>query len=1474
MSLRNTLVTLVSAGYTDGWHDITAVSPVKVLSGANEGHTGIEVTGMVSASTKLSAAEFALGGTNITSTAAELNKLDGYTGSVTELNYLDTLHATGVTSTEFDYLDGVSSNLQTQLDAKHATIDSSNRLNANLIHDGTISNTEFGYLNGVDQNLQTQLAAASANLSPLAGSTSIETLGTISTGTWNGTAIGTQYGGTGQNFSSSSGLLKFASGTASIITLPSGDVVGTTATQTLTNKTITAATIATSLDMNGNELILDADADTSITADTDDTIHIKIGGSDRISLSAGLIDLQNAGEASAIKFYCESSNAHFAALRAPAHSDFSGNITLTLPSDTGTLVGTGDSGTVSNTMLAGSIANAKLSNSTVSYGGVSLALGASDATPAFDLQDATGYPTSSLVGTITNDQLAGSIANGKLANSAVTVTAGDGLKTGGSVSLGSSVTLDISVNDFAGDGLRDAGSENLAVDVSDFAGTGLEDDGSENLRLASQGTGIAGGAGSTLSVAAAQTSITSIYNSSLAIGYGSSDANINFGTDNQITFDIDGTGQVVLKNGMFHPVTDSDVDLGKSDKYFKTAFVDTLSAARVGIAGKTTINGVCYTWPSSDGSDGQVLHTDGSGTLSWADDDSGGGGGGGSGTVNTGVDGKLAYYDGAGTSVNDASGLFYDDGNDRLGIGTTSPQEHLHILGGATQRFEIENTTSGSSLIKLTNSDGSFAWGTNSGRFYAYDYTATAERFTIASDGKVGIGQNAPKTLLTVEGAITLKEQAAADSDTAAYGQLWVKTATPNELYFTTDAGDDIQLTSGTSAAGGGGSGDITSVVAGTLLDGGATSGDATLNVDLTEAGEAAIANGDYILFLDGGATGTHAKEAIHDVATLFAGTGMTATNSVINLDAAQTGITSLLATDIKIGEDDETKIDFETADTINFYAGNEKQLILTDGALTPGTNAIVDLGTDALEFKDAYFDGTVEADAITIGGTNIVTGGVVSSLAATVISGLTEVTSTDSDYLMVWDATDSALKKVDAGEFRGGGGGGGGSGSVTTVKANGSQVGGADIVTLDFSSDFTVTETPDTEINVSINNGPISYYDTKTIKAHHSTDDHYAKVGLLCHFEGTNNDTDTTDDSRYAHRFDFRGDAKISSTQAKFGNTSLFCGGTNTDRVDVTSVDTDYEGQAGAGLDLGPDDFTLEFWLYWVNKDGYQTIFDAGYSSGTTPAGAWMIQSANNNGRLTWRRTGGQQMIEGSDPATEQWIHYAFVRSGTSLKCYRDGIMTSSCTDNYEYTTLDDLTIGCRGSGATEDQYFFSGYMDELRITPGVVRYSGTDTSSANFTVPTEAFSGESYETTTVVTGITGTLSPTDETVVHGVSAGAKGFLSNVKPHTALTGNGVVTYDITGPMLNTIVLKANQTNSYLGTEDLSDYVGKTVTFRLSANGADRTLAWHSSWNFVGEKPASIARDKIGLLSITTFGPLCGANGVDTDVVCAYAVED
>jgi hypothetical protein len=111
-----------------------------------------------------------------------------------------------------------------------------------------------------------------------------------------------------------------------------------------------------------------------------------------------------------------------------AVTDPTADRTITIPNVSGTIVTTGDTGSVTNTMLAGSIAatklagsigNSKLSNSTVSYGGVQLSLGGTDATPAFDLSDATNYPTTSLSGTITNAQLAGSIANDKLANSSI-----------------------------------------------------------------------------------------------------------------------------------------------------------------------------------------------------------------------------------------------------------------------------------------------------------------------------------------------------------------------------------------------------------------------------------------------------------------------------------------------------------------------------------------------------------------------------------------------------------------------------------------------------------------------------------------------------------------------------------------------------------------------------------------------------------------------------------------------------------------------------------------------------------------------------------------------------------------------------------------------------------------------------------------------------------------------------------------------
>jgi hypothetical protein len=81
----------------------------------------IDITPKGSGEVNIAAGNLNYAGTAITSTGAEINKLDGYNGSVTELNYLKSLYDTGVTNTEFDYLDGVSSNIQTQLTAKAST---------------------------------------------------------------------------------------------------------------------------------------------------------------------------------------------------------------------------------------------------------------------------------------------------------------------------------------------------------------------------------------------------------------------------------------------------------------------------------------------------------------------------------------------------------------------------------------------------------------------------------------------------------------------------------------------------------------------------------------------------------------------------------------------------------------------------------------------------------------------------------------------------------------------------------------------------------------------------------------------------------------------------------------------------------------------------------------------------------------------------------------------------------------------------------------------------------------------------------------------------------------------------------------------------------------------------------------------------------------------------------------------------------
>jgi hypothetical protein len=168
---------------------------------------------------------------------------------------------------------------------------------------------------------------------------------------------------------------------------------------------------------------------------------------------------------------------------------------------------------------------------------------------------------------------------------------------------------------------------------------------------------------------------------------------------------------------------------------------------------------------------------------------------------------------------------------------------------------------------------------------------------------------------------------------------------------------------------------------------------DATIGRNLTVTGDLTISGDDLTM-----ATNTSGAALIGDGSNfnpvVISGDVSIATNGAASLAAAQTNITSILATDVKIGEDDQTKIDFETADTINFYAGNEKQLILTDGALTPGADNILDLGSSGVEFKDGFFDGTVTADAFAGPLTGDVTGNVSGTAATVTTAAQSNITS------------------------------------------------------------------------------------------------------------------------------------------------------------------------------------------------------------------------------------------------------------------------------------------------------------------------------------------------------------------------------------------------------------------------------------------------------------------------------------------------
>jgi len=112
------------------------------------------------------------------------------------------------------------------------------------------------------------------------------------------------------------------------------ELISNTGTQTMTNKSLTAPTLTGTT--------------TAAAANFSGTVTFAGAASNGVSITQGAISIKNGGTQSRIDFYCESSNAHYARLQAPAHASFSGNVTITLPAATTTLVGTDTTQTLTN----------------------------------------------------------------------------------------------------------------------------------------------------------------------------------------------------------------------------------------------------------------------------------------------------------------------------------------------------------------------------------------------------------------------------------------------------------------------------------------------------------------------------------------------------------------------------------------------------------------------------------------------------------------------------------------------------------------------------------------------------------------------------------------------------------------------------------------------------------------------------------------------------------------------------------------------------------------------------------------------------------------------------------------------------------------------------------------------------------------------------------------------------------------------
>ena len=190
-------------------------------------------------------------------------------------------------------------------------------------------------------------------------------------------------------------------------------------------------------------------------------------------------------------------------------------------------------------------------------------------------------------------------------------------------------------------------------------------------------------------------------------------------------------------------------------------------------------------------------------------------------------------------------------------------------------------------------------------------------------------------------------------------------------------------------------------------------------------------------------------------------------------------------------------------------------------------------------------------------------------------------------------------------------------------------------------------------------------------------------------------------------------GNATYSTTDKKFGSGSLYLDGTSGTGISIPNTN------------ITTGDFTVECWYKQTVRTGTDWIFALGDSA--HPPGISVGQSGTNTMQIYGNSNAGGDSYENSAwsaESTTTWKHIAIVRD-TSLgaypvRAYDDGNFKFTATSSYIRTMAGRLMIGFRNgaAGSGSDQDFFTGYIDEFRLSDNV-RYSG----ASDFTVPTAPF-------------------------------------------------------------------------------------------------------------------------------------------------------